>query len=295
MQAKEKQDAAEASIIKHNRLKTRYELASRTAMGKKHSRSLDNLPRRLVNKLGPAVELIEQGDAAEAVPTLEELEARYPKQPIVLEALSAAYYEVGDMRSYLRTLRKLSRATPNRPDIVLALADAYMVNDFLALALFGFRKFLKRWPQHEEVEKVNKIIVELEEALREMMPEGDLEFEENLDFVRLHEEAQVCLNLGELQRAKSILRKLQRQKPDFPPLLNNLSQIYWMEGDMERALESTQEVLDIEPDNIHALGNRIRFLYLAGRQAEAAPLVERLKASQATASDRWKKIAETLA
>jgi tetratricopeptide (TPR) repeat protein len=77
--------------------------------------------------------------------------------------------------------------------------------------------------------------------------------------------------------------------------LNNLSQIYWLEGDLKRAIETCERALAMDADNLHAQGNLIRYLYFAGRKDEAAPLIERLKASSAPAFDRWKKIAETLA
>ncbi len=184
---------------------------------------------------------------------------------------------------------------PNRPEIRAALGDGYLSNGYLALALVTYRDFLKRWPQHPLSADVREIVQKLEEHLPQAFAEIGLTFETDLEFACQHDEAQICLDSGAYSRAKALNEKLQRQKPDFIPPLNNLAQIYWLEGDLSRAIEMCQHVLAIQEDNVHALGNLIRFLYLAGRQAEAAPLLERLKASKARAFRRWTKIAEILA
>ena len=53
-------------------------------------------------------------------------------------------------------------------------------------------------------------------------------------------------------------------------------------------------MLEIEPENIHALSNLTRLYFLGGRPEEANQYAQRLKSSQADATDRWTKIAEAL-
>lgn len=254
-----------------------------------------NLPRRLREGLDKASDLLEKGKAAEALDILEELDERHPNQVYVLEMLADACYDLQDNRGYLRAMQSLHRLTPNRAEAKIGLAEAYMVNHYLALALITFREYLKRWPQHEHTQEVRKTVQKLEEGLPEILEDAGLDFESDLDFAVQNEEVQVCLSSGEFGRGKALIEKLLRQKPDFVPPLNNLSQIYWLEGDLLRAIESSQRVLTIQPDNIHALANLARYLYTTGRKEEAAPIIERLKTSQAKASERWLKIAETLA
>lgn len=254
-----------------------------------------NLPRRLRERLDEADALLEKGKASEALEILEELDERYPNQAYVLEMLVDAYYDLEDVRSYLPAIRRLHRLTPNRAEIKLGLAGAYLANDCPALALITFRELLKRWPQHEQAEDVRKTVRGLEELLLNLFRDAGLNSETDLDFICQHEEAQVCMSSGEFTRAKLLIEKLQRQKADFVPPLNNLSQIYWLEGDLLRAIETAQRVLAIDADNLHATGNLIRFLYLVGQKEEAAPLLERLKSSPPKDSQPWTKIAETLA
>ncbi len=267
-------------------------------MSKKHPPTrIDpiNLPRRLREGLGEAEELLEKGQPALALETLKDLDERYPNQVYVLEMMADACYDLNDDLGYLKAMHSLHRLTPNRPEVKLGTAGAYLANGYLVLALIGFREFLRRWPQHERAGEVRETVQKLEEGLPKILAEAGLDFETDLEFAAQHEEVQVCLNSGNFGRGKALVEKLQRQKPHFVPPLNNLSQMYWLEGDLQRAIQTCQRVLTIEPDNVHALANLVRYLYLAGRKEEAPPYLERLKTSTAKASDRWKKIAEALA
>jgi tetratricopeptide (TPR) repeat protein len=68
--------------------------------------------------------------------------------------------------------------------------------------------------------------------------------------------------------------------------LNNLSLAHWAEGRLDQAIDAARRVLDLEPDNIHALSNVIRFTCASGRSDEARPYAERLKASTDAAAFR---------
>jgi len=249
-----------------------------------------NLPRRLRDGLDEAASLLEKGKTAEVLELLEDLDKHHPNQTYVLEMLVNAYLDSNDNHGYLRTLRKLHRLTPNRAEVKLGLASAYLANGHLVLALDTFRECLERWPQHEHAAEARKAVQQLEEGLPKVLEDGGLDFEKDFDFACQHEEVQVCLDTGEFGRAKSLIEKLQRQKPGFVAPLNNLSQILWLEGDLPSAIATCQKVLTIEPDNIHALGNLIRYLYMSGKKEEATPLIEQLKASKAEASERWIKL-----
>ncbi|GAB4505413.1 MAG: hypothetical protein Fur0043_24080 [Anaerolineales bacterium] len=254
-----------------------------------------NLPRRLREGLDEADALLEKNKAEEALEILEELDERYPNQVYVLEMLIDAYAQLQDSLSLLSASHRLHRLTPNRAGVKLSLASAYLKNIFLALALATFREFLKRWPQHEEANKVRKAVQRLETELPKMLAKSGLNFETEFDLACQHEEVQVCTTIGEFSRAKSLIKKIQRQRPDFVAPQNNLSQIYEAEGDLPRAIKTARGVLALQPDNLHAQANLIRYLYLSGQREAAAPLIERLKAFTGPAAQRWTKIAETLA
>jgi tetratricopeptide (TPR) repeat protein len=253
-----------------------------------------NLPRRLREGLAEAEESLENGKTVEAKKLLRELDEKFPRQVDVLGLLANACVDSKDYPGYLEAMLALYKLRPNSPDINLGLAGAYLKNGRMALALQTFERFLDRWPGHPAADDARKTLQALQKCMENIIAELELSEEEGLEFARKHEELQVCLDTSQYQRGKSLAKELRERKPDFAPALNNLSQIYWLEGNLPEAIRTCQQVLEFEPDNVHALGNLVRFLYLSGRRDEAPTYVERLKKSKAKAADRWKKIGETL-
>jgi tetratricopeptide (TPR) repeat protein len=253
-----------------------------------------NLPRRLREGLIEAETLMEKGKASDAKSLLNELNKKYPNQPDVLGMTANACIDLEDGHGYLIAMLALHKLRPNSPDINLGLARAYLKNFRPALALRTFARFLDRWPGHPSADDARKTVEDLQRGLQEAYLALKLPEDASFEFACKHEELQVCLASGQYQRGKSLVEELQERKPDFAPAYNNLSQIYWLEGDLPKAIQVCNEVLGFEPDNVHALGNIVRYLYLSGQKSEAPQYVERLKKSTAEASDRWKKISETL-
>jgi Flp pilus assembly protein TadD len=103
---------------------------------------------------------------------------------------------------------------------------------------------------------------------------------------------QVHLAQQDFARVRRTAQSILRQRPHFAPALNNLSLAYWVEGQLDRAIESAKQVLSFAPDNIHALSNLIHFLCLAGRTEEARAYGDRLQASVAPAADKRLKQVE---
>ena len=85
------------------------------------------------------------------------------------------------------------------------------------------------------------------------------------------------MELGNYTRCRQLAKKLLQQRPDFVPILNNLSQVDWLEGDLPGAIETSRKVLEIDPQNVHALSNLTRYLFMQGKQDEAWEFAKRLK------------------
>jgi tetratricopeptide (TPR) repeat protein len=65
-----------------------------------------------------------------------------------------------------------------------------------------------------------------------------------------------------------------------------------MNGQFDEAIADARHALEIDPGNVHALGNLTRFLRLANRLAEAREIAERLMVSASPGLDVWTKKAE---
>ena len=251
-----------------------------------------NLPRRLREGLTDAEKYLTDGNPEQALETLSELERHFPNSADVLGFMSNAYYDLHDIHSYLWTMYQLHRLIPNRLEVNLGLAGAYLANDRLGLALRTFRNFLKKWPKYEDAEEIKKTTATLETALIEILAKLDFTLENGLDFACKHEELQVLMEHQETQRCRQLAEALLKQRPSFAPVWNNLSQVYWIEGDLAKAIDTCDRVLKLEPDNIHALSNITRYLFIQGNSEDVTLFAQKLKASHADAADGWVKKAE---
>ena len=253
-----------------------------------------NLPRKLREGLEEAEELLLENETQSALDLLQALDQKFPRQPDVLGFMANAYLDIGNQHGYLHAIYQLHKLVPNRADVKLGLAGAYLANGRMALALQTFRQFLKQWPHDERAADVQKTIPELEAGLTEILSQLDFSLAAGLDFASKHEELQVLMELGNYERCKQLAKSLIEKRPNFIPTLNNLSQVYWLEGNLTAAIESSQKVLALQPDNVHALSNLTRLLFMQGKQESAFALAKRLKDSKAEAADRWVKKAEAL-
>ena len=259
------------------------------------SRKIPNLPRRLREGLNEASDLLEKhGQPAEALELLHDLDKRYPRQADVLGMTANAYLDWGDTRGYLNAMYRLHKIASNRADVKFGLAGAYMSEGRLALAYQTFGEFLKKWKNHERTKDAEDALVMLKEGLDDILAQLGLDFENGLKFAAQHELLQVFMGLGEYRQCKKLAKRLIKERPDFTPTFNNLSQVAWLEGDLNEAIEFSLKTLEIEDDNVHALSNLARFMFVQGEEEEARLYAERLVASKADASDLWIKKIEAL-
>jgi len=241
-----------------------------------------------------AIDLLEKGQAAEALEILLELDRTYPNHPEVLGTMVNAYYDLHDFLHYEYAMRRLARLEGHHPELSFALAGTYMANGRPAMALHAFQEALRRWPDDAKAEQARKDILMIDNVLHEQAAQFNLEETRAYDLLLQHDELRYCLDHGEYRQGRQVAEKLLRSFPDFVPALNNLSQIQSIEGDFEPAVQTILRALQVDPDNIHALSNLARLYFLGGRPDEAHKLAQRLKSSQAFAADRWTKIAEAL-
>ena len=122
----------------------------------------------------------------------------------------------------------------------------------------------------------------------------ELSGEEGFEFAALHEQAQVYAEQQKYPAARRALDELMRRRPNFAPTLNNLSNLYYVQGQLPEAIEASQRVLAFDPGNVHALSNLIRLLCQSGRVSEAQAYADRLKFSSAVAFQAGLKKMEAL-
>lgn len=247
-----------------------------------------------MSQLAQAQVLLDQGSLNEASQLLEPLANRPGMQEVALRMLSTVYTELGDRVRILHACERLQHIAPNDPDVHLALTEAYVNNARMILALRSGRSFLERWPQSEDADDMRTLVGAMEVELRSIAAEVGLSEEDTVEVFTLHEQALCRTEQLQFSEARLLEERALRRKPDFTPALNTISQCYAAEGELPRAIAYAQRVVESDPDNIHALGNLVRYLYTAGQAAEAAPYAERLKAIPITEQEVWVKQSEVL-
>jgi tetratricopeptide (TPR) repeat protein len=248
----------------------------------------------LTRSLAYAEELLQHKKWSEAQEVLTELHQQHPQHPQVLEMLANLSLDQKNIARYQYYVEKLLKQQPDDPDLTVALAGAYLTNQRFALALRTFRQFLARWPADERAPEVQRTIDDIDVDMLFRMNMMEAHGPDGLDLAVLHEKVLVLIEQGEMAQARAVATQFITRQPDFPPVLNNISQTYYAEGDIAQAIATARQVLDIDPHNIHALCNMTRYLCIAGRLDEARAYAARLTGLTVTADEQYAKQMEAL-
>jgi Flp pilus assembly protein TadD len=250
--------------------------------------------RQLWQGLQKVEELTERCQWVEADELLNELNRRFPNRPEVLTEMVNVAGTLKDYRTFQSACLSLSKLTPNDPLVLHNLAMAYVFQGRVALSIRTLRRFVQRFPRHELTEKNRVLIAELEVQLVKMTaPEGFPEGPEGFEWAVLHEEAQVFMESGDYAKGRQAAERLIQLAPAMSSPRNNLALMWFMDGAPRRAVETARQVLEFQPENVHALGNLARFLDFTGQAAEAREVLARLKAAPVEKEEHSTKKAET--
>jgi tetratricopeptide (TPR) repeat protein len=249
---------------------------------------------RLLAQLDAAEALLADGQWEEAERLLEELDRRHPRQPDVLALRLAVAAQLGDLRTHQLVCEQLIELLPDDLDLPVMLAGSYLTNGRIALGLRAMRDVLARWPDHAEADRLRGMLADLEPGFHETLAAIGLGGPDDLRLAERHERSQLHLERGEYASARAAAEEVLRERPAFAAGLNNVAEAYGREGDYDRAVATVRRVFDFAPGNVFARAVLTRFLFLAGRRAEAAEEAGRLKALTPARHDEWLKVAEAL-
>ena len=256
--------------------------------------SASDLPRQLEEKLDEVHQLVNRGELTQARQQLEELDRKYPDTKEVLHFLTNVHHDLRDYLAYQGTCERLLAIRPNSAAFTLMLAGAYLLNRSPALALRTFRQYLRRWPDHPRAAEARHIAAGLEAVMDSHLALLDLTGADAMECAILHEEVQAFLARDLHAQARQKAEALLRRRPHFTAAVNNLSEAYFRDGQLDQAIACALRTLGSDAENVHALSNLTRYLYLSGRWSEARDWALKLQAAQTTGSHAWAKKAEAL-
>ncbi|MGQ0505402.1 MAG: tetratricopeptide repeat protein [Myxococcaceae bacterium] len=262
-------------------------------MTKLKTRRISSLTHERIRAgLVAADRLLEQGEVHKARRSLEALLMRHPNDIDILESLVDLSLDSDDIASYHLYMEQLAEVQPHRAELHLAKGGSAMTLLLPFTAMAAFRTFLSRWPDHSEVQGVNERMALLERGRNQWLADvGGTSLEDEGVALR-HERVRLLLSAQRTSEAIPLASALVSERPDILSPYNNLALALWAEGDLQGAINASQQALKRAPDNVHALANLTRFLVVSGDAEGARSIAQRLEQSKAQAADRGMKLCE---
>lgn len=270
-------------VMAGNKQKSKW-VANKTA-----NKGFGNKP--LEQELAIARGLLAKKKFLEARPVIIELAQKHPDNLDVMTELIDVGYQMQDLPTYARGCEGYLKIKYDE-DVAFALAGAYAAIGMPLLALEAFRDAIARYPKSKKAKTAAKTVETLEGKIDEFLASGGLSGEEGYKIAIAHERAQTYLQQRNYPQAKIAAKEVIKLKSDFAPAYNNLSLIAFLSENISEAIKISQQVLEFQPDNIHALANLVHYYASQGEFAPAQAFAEKIKTSQAAAADFWSKKAE---
>jgi tetratricopeptide (TPR) repeat protein len=218
-------------------------------------------------------QILTQNDDEQIYEDLRALHKRYPTEVAILEVLVDYAYDLEDQHNYLIFLYRFTELEPKRTDLWYALGTALFPAGYPFLASAYMKRGLELAGPHatdEDTVKVRENIERIEPLLEELLVSMELnEVEDQYRVAADHDLVRFLLEHGEIAKARTKVNVYLKQFPATVPLLNNLSYIEFLERKYPEAIARAQQVLALEPQNVHALSNLVHFYLLSGDPQQA--------------------------
>lgn len=248
--------------------------------------------------------LYEKEAYEEARKRLLTIKQRYPRHPMVLSALADVAIEMKNWQQvaiYSEQLYPMESGN-EQATTLNNLMNAYMELMLPSLAWKTACVLVADHPDFHFIERAQTLSQGLKPVLFEsfgqvaQLSEWFADDQDAmLDFMVEHDQMRFLAESNQDKEAILHCQRLLDKLPGFIPALNNMSLAYFNEGDLDKAIEATQEVLAQQPDNYHALANLARYSFLMGETDAAWSYATQLKQVENDESQRWVKEAEALA
>ena len=249
----------------------------------------------LLNGLAEAEQLLDEGNLEDCASVLEELARRYPRRVEVYGMLVDVYDELTDDWACQEACRKLLELEQNVIEYWLNYASLALKNAQMATAHQAFMHILTHWPEHFIAKQAQEICDQLEQTLQAETAIYNVPSEQMYDLLMPHDEINFNLQRHKYDRVINLADRLLAEYPHFTPALNNRGEAWFQIGRVDAAIEDVHRVLEINDNNLHALTNLVRYLYLNGQFDEAHAAAERMLAIDAASPALFVKQAQALA
>ena len=265
--------------------------------GKRRRRRKGTPPRHpKPAELARAHALWKEGKAQEAVELLEDLLERYPRDVDGHMLLGSIYGDMGDFLEAIRHLEVAARLSRRDPEVLLLLGTAYWEHSLPSHTLLTLRECLRYELNEEAAERVQIMMEDSTEKIGLAAAMHGISPRKMEHAAYLMESGRMANERGEYAEGVKASKEAARLVRNWAPPCNNLALSYFALGQWDEAIATEKEVLErIDPQNVHALANLVRFLSASGQRDEARAYLMRLERSESGDPDVHIKMAEAYA
>ncbi len=230
----------------------------------------------LLQDLDKADKLLDSGRYEEVIKLLQPYAEKGVRDFDLYAMLGIAYGSLGYTSIAIEHLEK-AQSIRKTPELSHILAVVYGSSGLLALAQEAAREAKKHDLFADEMFEALNIFSAYENQVRQIVAQTGVSRSQAEKGLKLMDRAQLAVMRNDFEKAIHLFKAARKYLGDAPSLLNNLSQVYFFSGHPQKAMELAHQVLAEDPNDLHALGNLVRFLAWMGEEEEAQALWERLK------------------
>ncbi|MDQ0215957.1 tetratricopeptide (TPR) repeat protein [Oikeobacillus pervagus] len=215
-----------------------------------------------------------------------------PLEPIIACQLAIVETELGNYEQSNQLLHLIL----DELDSFMNECNYFLANNYAHLGMFKeaaehTTAYLKENPDGEFAE-------DAEDLLEVIRLDGDLAIEtiyEQDELITMQDKAKDLLEMGNFEKAISVLEEIIHKYPEFWSAYNNLALAYYYLGDLKKSHEILHDVLEKSPGNLHALCNLTVFMYYEKREDELNQLLEVLRKIRPLIPEHQFKLGATFA
>lgn len=247
-----------------------------------------------------AEDLLQAGKYAEALEFLEGYRGRHPGDALLHHYLALAATGVGDTEQALADMERAVELGPRlSPSLLFPLALVYEEAGLHAHAMRTLRRLVEEHPRDPMVAAAREILADLVAQARASADRLGVSIETLEEATYWLDRCRRAIDEDRWADAEQNAVQASQVMPEWTPPRNNRALALYFMGQPQAAVQATREVLDIDPQNVHALGNLVRFLVALDDREAAREALERLRAPAPEALEHAErpfcKIAEAFA
>ncbi|GBF72336.1 hypothetical protein PA598K_00577 [Paenibacillus sp. 598K] len=215
-----------------------------------------------------------------------------PDNPVNHCNMAGILSEMGQYEESNRILgRILEELEPTMTECHFYMANNYANLERYESAEDALVKYLEEDEEGQFLEEAEEMMELLHYELERPPRQATIKSRESL---QEHDQARKLLEEGKFVEAVRMLEQMVKKRPDFLAARNNLALAYYYMGLFDKGMTATQEVLQAEPGNLHALCNLAIFRQHAGDEEALDALVEQLRKTYPFHQEHVFKLATTM-